>query len=363
MGGGTGLLGVVMVAVVMVLARPSASEPSPQGTGRADFCVGRPYGFYADVPAGCRSYYICNPQLIFGKTVTRQFHYDCSPGKVFDQLHLTCVSAAKAAEGCALAEGHYGLNEAFTLRTAMLASRTTSNSFSCDGRADGSYADVRSGCGSYFVCSRIQLAQSPQKPQAIGFRLSCPLPTVFDQQSGACTYPDLAVPCEHSEKLYKPRIEPDTVQGERSTPVNLSPRGDLPLLNMPEDSVFASQVGNKLLSSEVVLAGLGLERTMAFHAVTASNGEPVAYPPSSNFSCDGRMYGYYADVELQCRYFHVCTVKAGVDGKRVYERHSFVCPDEDTYFAQLEYECVWRDKAAPCSEAAEHYDDNTRWNL
>ncbi|CAN7982514.1 unnamed protein product [Ixodes hexagonus] len=351
-----------MVAAVVVLARPSRAESSPQAAGRPGFCTGRSYGFYADVSTDCKSYYICNPQLIFGKTVTRQFHYSCPPGKLFDQLHLTCVSEHKAVKSCALAEGHYGLNEAFTLRTAMLASRTTANSFSCDGRPDDSYADVRSGCRSYFVCGRIPISQSPQKAQAIGFRLSCPVPTVFDQGTGACTYPDLSVPCEDSEKLYKPRIEPDTVQAERSTPVNLSPRGDLPLLNMPDDSVFASHVGNKLLSSEVVLEGLGLERTMALHAVTASNGQPVLRAPSSNFSCDGRMYGYYADVELQCRYFHVCTVKAGVDGKRVYEKHSFVCPDEDSYFDQLEYECVWHGNASPCSEAAMHYDGNRRWN-
>lgn len=361
MNGESGLLAVLMV-VVVILARPSTPESSPQATGRRAFCVGKSYGFYADVSAGCRSYYICNPQLIFGKTVTRQYHHDCPPGKLFDQLHLTCVSEHKVAESCARAEKHYDLNEAFTLRAAMFGSRSTGSSFSCDGRPDGSYADVRSGCRSYFVCSRIQLTQSTRKPQSIGFRLSCPVPTVFDQQSQACTYPDLAVPCEESERLYKPRIDPETVQGERSTPVNLSPRGDLPLLQMPDNSVFASQVGNKLLSSEVVLAGLGLERTMALHAVTASNGQSVPDPPPSNFSCDGRMYGYYADVELQCQYFHVCTVKAGADGKRVFEKYSFVCPDEGTYFDQLEYECMWLDRASPCPEAVEHYADNARWN-
>lgn len=323
-------------------------------------CVKRPYGFYADVSLNCRTFHICNPQVVSGKTVQHQFTYDCPAEKVFDQLHLACVPETSAAAACENAEEHYGLNEAFTLRAAALDSRDTATSFSCDRRPAGSYADVRSGCRAYFVCKRIKLLSGTNGvEEVLGFRLSCPIPTVFDQRSSSCRYMDLAVPCEDSEKYFAPLLDVDPTGG--GTPFNLSPRSDLPLLNMPEDSVFGTPVGNKLLSSEVVLAGLGLQETPAYHAVTASNGAPVANPPPSSFSCDGRMYGYYADVELGCRYFHVCTVSTGPLGKRLYEKHSFVCPKK-LVFDQLKFECGYLEIALPCSKAERHYDGNSIWN-
>ncbi|KAH9368613.1 hypothetical protein HPB48_004632 [Haemaphysalis longicornis] len=116
-----------------------------------------------------------------------------------------------------------------------------------------------------------------------------------------------------------------------------------------------------LLSSEVVLAGLGLRNTIALHAPTASNGRPVSKAPPSNFSCDGRPYGYYADVELECAYFHVCTVKPGADGWRVFVANSFRC-EEDHVFDQEQFECRERDEALPCSQAEAYYGGNSVWN-
>ncbi|KAK8786242.1 hypothetical protein V5799_007392 [Amblyomma americanum] len=319
-------------------------------------CVGRPYGFYADTTHGCRIFHICNPQVVNGVTIPNKFSYYCPEEKVFDQLHFACVPPnATSREACQQAELHYGINEAFTLREAVLASRAAEGAFSCDPLREGPYADVRSGCRSYYVCARVAGA-------ATAFRISCPIPTVFDQRTLECIYPDLATPCEDSQKYYKVSTAPGTKTMGKPTPVvNLSPRGDLYLPEMPESSVYHCPVGNKLLSSEVVMAGLGLNNVMALHAPTASNGRPVQKPPSSNFSCDGRQYGYYADVELGCVYFHVCSVRAGSQGQREFERHTFRCED-DTVFDQEQFECRYRDEALPCERAEDYYGDNSLWN-
>ncbi|XP_077563084.1 uncharacterized protein LOC144178828 [Haemaphysalis longicornis] len=320
-------------------------------------CKARPYGFYADPEHGCRIFHICNPQLIDGETVTNQFTYDCPAGEQFDQLRFACVEAsATSLEACKQAEYQYGINEAFTLRTAVLASRTSEEAFSCESLVDGSYADVRSGCRSYYVCTRVADVDT-------AFKMSCPIPTVFDQFTSSCNYPDLARPCEHSERYFRTRPGFTAPWGPRkpSRVVNLSPRGELYLPDLPEDSVYRSPVGNKLLSSEVVLAGLGLRNTIALHAPTASNGRPVSKAPPSNFSCDGRPYGYYADVELECAYFHVCTVKPGADGWRVFVANSFRC-EEDHVFDQEQFECRERDEALPCSQAEAYYGGNSVWN-
>ncbi|XP_050034534.1 uncharacterized protein [Dermacentor andersoni] len=319
-------------------------------------CVGLPYGFYADPAHRCRVFHICNPQVINGDTVTRSFSYYCPGDKVFDQLHFSCLQPnASSPEACEEAEFYYSINEAFTLREAVLASRATKGGLSCQFIPTGTYADVRSGCRSYYVCTRITGI-------ATAVRMSCPVPTVYDQPTKSCLYPDLATPCEQSEKYYNvPDFDSLQARGEPSPVLNLSPRGDLHLPYMPEYSVYQSPVGNKLLSSEVVMAGLGVRHTMAKHAVTASNGQRVLEAPASNFSCEGRQYGYYADEELCCEYFHVCTVKAGSEGQRVFEKHSFRC-DDATVFDQEQFECRIPEEALPCSQAQANYGGNSVWN-
>lgn len=319
-------------------------------------CVGRPYGFYADPAHRCRVFHVCNPQVISGETVPRNFSYYCPGDKVFDQLHFSCLQPnASSPEACQDAEFQYSINEAFTLREGVLATRTVEGGFSCQLIPPGTYADIRSGCRSYYVCSRITGI-------ATAVRLSCPIPTVFDQRTKSCLYSDLATPCEQSEKYYNvPDFESLKARSKPSRVINLSPRGDLHLPYMPEYSVYKSPVGNKLLSSEVVMAGLGVRHTMAKHAVTASNGQRVLGAPASKFSCEGRQYGFYADVELRCEYFHVCTVRAGSEGQRVFEKHSFRC-DDATVFDQEQFECRIPEEALPCSQAQAYYGENSVWN-
>ena len=49
------------------------------------------------------------------------------------------------------------------------------------------------------------------------------------------------------------------------------------------------------------------------------------------FSCEGRIYGYYADMENECQVFHVCLPQ-----QRGSSRWSFICPAE-TVFNQVRF--------------------------
>jgi hypothetical protein len=55
-------------------------------------------------------------------------------------------------------------------------------------------------------------------------------------------------------------------------------------------------------------------------------------PADLAFSCQGRRYGYYADVEANCQVFHICM---GQDqGEASDGKFSFLCPNQ-TLFNQV----------------------------
>jgi len=71
-------------------------------------------------------------------------------------------------------------------------------------------------------------------------------------------------------------------------------------------------------------------------------GEPEAdYPildkiPPTGFACNGRLDGYYADLEARCQVFHVCSKLP--DGE--YVKSSYLCPN-GTIFHQENFSCQW----------------------
>lgn len=65
-----------------------------------------------------------------------------------------------------------------------------------------------------------------------------------------------------------------------------------------------------------------------------SNATSIRLDISDSFSCEGREYGYYADVENDCQLFHVCLPITYSDGHRQTFRWSFICPEE-TIFNQV----------------------------
>ncbi|XP_076241432.1 U-scoloptoxin(01)-Er1a [Calliopsis andreniformis] len=71
-----------------------------------------------------------------------------------------------------------------------------------------------------------------------------------------------------------------------------------------------------------------------------------------NFSCQDRIYGYYADMENDCQIFHVCLPQA-----RSATRWSFICPAE-TVFNQATFVCTRTENSIPCEESEKFYELN-----
>ncbi|XP_043262339.1 U-scoloptoxin(01)-Er1a-like [Colletes gigas] len=71
-----------------------------------------------------------------------------------------------------------------------------------------------------------------------------------------------------------------------------------------------------------------------------------------NFSCQDRIYGYYADMENDCQVFHVCMPQA-----RGSTRWSFICPAE-TVFNQATFVCTLTENSIPCEESESFYNLN-----
>ncbi|XP_068250459.1 uncharacterized protein [Palaemon carinicauda] len=76
------------------------------------------------------------------------------------------------------------------------------------------------------------------------------------------------------------------------------------------------------------------------------------------FTCEGRSYGYYGDVDNGCQIFHVC-----LPLQQLYPLNftspitytfSFICPAE-TVFSQDAMVCAWESEALPCEFAPDLY--------
>ncbi|GAB6024864.1 hypothetical protein CHUAL_009978 [Chamberlinius hualienensis] len=78
---------------------------------------------------------------------------------------------------------------------------------------------------------------------------------------------------------------------------------------------------------------------------------------NGGFSCEGRIYGYYADVNNDCRIFHVCLPVTLADGVQETHTFSFFCGNQ-TVFDQANLVCQHQDDATPCSQAEGFYSVN-----
>ncbi|XP_076308530.1 U-scoloptoxin(01)-Cw1a-like [Tachypleus tridentatus] len=77
-------------------------------------------------------------------------------------------------------------------------------------------------------------------------------------------------------------------------------------------------------------------------------------PINTDFSCDGRHPGYYADTKSNCQVFHICYSRTLTDGTLQAERQSFFCGNQ-TVFNQLSLTCTFPNDAVPCTEASDFY--------
>ena len=75
----------------------------------------------------------------------------------------------------------------------------------------------------------------------------------------------------------------------------------------------------------------------------------------TSFSCDGKAYGYYADVDNNCQVFHICLPIEDDAGAVIETAHwSFICGNQ-TIFDQATLTCNHEADALSCAEAPSLY--------
>ncbi|KAJ8679382.1 hypothetical protein QAD02_015169 [Eretmocerus hayati] len=108
--------------------------------------------------------------------------------------------------------------------------------------------------------------------------------------------------------------------------------------------VSAQQIRNRRLPPAVKKKPSGL--------MLPDNATSIRENIVDTFSCDGRIYGYYADTANDCQVFHVC-----VPRNRRTLRYSFICPAE-TVFNQVTFVCTREEDSIRCAESERYYDRN-----
>ena len=80
-------------------------------------------------------------------------------------------------------------------------------------------------------------------------------------------------------------------------------------------------------------------------------------PLVREFSCEGRDYGYYADIANNCQVFHICWPKFNELEEQVgMNQWSFICGNQ-TVFDQSTLTCNHFGNAFPCEESESLYAD------
>jgi len=77
----------------------------------------------------------------------------------------------------------------------------------------------------------------------------------------------------------------------------------------------------------------------------------------TSFACSAQ--GYYADVDNDCRIFHVCILNQYPDGKEELAQYSFACGNQ-TVFNQFSMTCAHEAEAVPCQQSADFFYLNER---
>lgn len=101
----------------------------------------------------------------------------------------------------------------------------------------------------------------------------------------------------------------------------------MPITQQRDDSMAAA--------SEPATANVDPNEMMIMSTLSLpSNATSIRADITDGFSCENKIYGYYADVENDCQIFHVCLPVTYADGKENTFRWSFICPEE-TIFSQV----------------------------
>ncbi|XP_065581512.1 uncharacterized protein LOC136040969 isoform X2 [Artemia franciscana] len=125
---------------------------------------------------------------------------------------------------------------------------------------------------------------------------------------------------------------------------------------------FVSQNSNSELPFQTGVSTGAVNGTVGFQATSSGSGmrledsipgiPAVDYPifpfvPPTQFTCDGKLPGYYADTETGCQAFHIC-----YDDRMA----SFLCPNGTTFHQQF-FVCDWWFNS-DCNQAPSFYSVN-----
>jgi len=96
------------------------------------------------------------------------------------------------------------------------------------------------------------------------------------------------------------------------------------------------------------------ESRMAY--VLPDGSDSLVANMKTTFSCDNLPYGYYADVDNDCKIFHVCQPITDADGQLIETAHfSFVCGNQ-TIFNQESLTCAFPEDSLDCADAPSLFD-------
>ncbi|XP_045595687.1 U-scoloptoxin(01)-Cw1a [Procambarus clarkii] len=85
---------------------------------------------------------------------------------------------------------------------------------------------------------------------------------------------------------------------------------------------------------------------------------PGGFRIEPGFSCEGREYGFYADIDNQCSAYHICQPVYDDADQLVEMAHfTFLC-GQDTVFNQEQLDCAHPKEAFPCADAASIYESS-----
>lgn len=105
--------------------------------------------------------------------------------------------------------------------------------------------------------------------------------------------------------------------------------------------------------SAVVINGQDYEDSG--NGLPGGSDDILSAPYDESFSCEGRDYGYYADVANNCEIFHICLPVEDNEGNVIeFAKWSFVCGN-GTVFDQQNLICNHREYAFPCEESESLY--------
>jgi len=137
----------------------------------------------------------------------------------------------------------------------------------------------------------------------------------------------------------------------------LSVEGSYCLLNDRTDSLAHSPTA-AMMKTALVLAALSALASAHMPYQFGDGYQFVVGEPQRSFDCEGRQYGYYADVANFCQVFHVCVPIEDDFGQIIQTaQFSFICGNQ-TVFNQQTLTCDHAGDAFPCEQAESLYSRN-----